>query len=437
MTLILTIANERGVHQSSDYQLTDPRTGDPITDEAGSKQLDAMIPTSMSIQLAFTGVARVTAGGRIINTREWLQSELQALPPKSDLQTICDILAKRCARQMKPLTPKGELTLVLAVAEIGQPFRVAVISNAQTKKTQFDIQVRTVKKPFHLISGYRDAVPEIERHRLKALARDTEKSPGEIRKALAAINAIAAWKSKGWISEECWIGSQFADGALRRIETHAFGQVGGTIPQLVGGLDMLQWVKDNFQAAPGQEIQLHPLGAVMAGPGGATLLPPPQGAPRTFTLSGGSIAGPLRSPAGTHCASLKMTMLEGGITARRNQEATGPFAEIELTRVSMCDNFAQPLLPWPQAKLSLFLDGVEVPRGWEQTFGHWVEEGIQRVSILRTSRGIRNLAFLADDEELIIVVNENELVLKPNEERADATLTAAVQWRTRMDGTRG
>lgn len=39
MTLILTIANERGVHQSSDYQLTGPRTGDPITDEAGSKQV--------------------------------------------------------------------------------------------------------------------------------------------------------------------------------------------------------------------------------------------------------------------------------------------------------------------------------------------------------------------------------------------------------------
>ena len=132
--------------------------------------LDAMIPAGMSIQLAFTGVARVTAGGKIINTREWLQAELQALPPKSDLQTICDILAKRCTKQMKPLTSKGELTLVLTVAEIGQPFRVAVISNTQTKKTQFDIQVRTVKKPFHLISGYRDAVPKIERHRLKAPA---------------------------------------------------------------------------------------------------------------------------------------------------------------------------------------------------------------------------------------------------------------------------
>ena len=157
---------------------------------------------------------------------------------------------------------------------------------------------------------------------------------------------------------------------------------------------MLQWVKENFQTAPGQEIQLRTLGAVMAGPGGATPLPPPQGEPRTFKLSGGSIAGPLRSPAGTHCASLKMTVLKGSITAKRNEEAIGSFAEIELTRVSTCDDFAQPLLPWPQAKPSLFLDGVEVPRGWEQTFGHWVVEGIQRVSIPCTSRGISKPRFL-------------------------------------------
>src|SRR5260370_33814011 len=106
---------------------------------------------------------------------------------------------------MKPLMSKGELTLLIAVAEVGQPFRVAVISNARTKK-QFEIQVRTVKKAFHLISGYRDAVPEVERHGLKALARDTDKSPQAIRKALAGINPIAAGKRKGSISEGCCVG---------------------------------------------------------------------------------------------------------------------------------------------------------------------------------------------------------------------------------------
>ena len=74
MTLIMTVANERGVHQSSDYQLSDRRTGKPITDEAGTKQLDAMILPGMSIQLAFTGVARVPSGRQTVNTREWLQA---------------------------------------------------------------------------------------------------------------------------------------------------------------------------------------------------------------------------------------------------------------------------------------------------------------------------------------------------------------------------
>jgi hypothetical protein len=40
MTLILTVANLRGVYQSSDYQLTDKDTGAPVSDRAGSKQLD-------------------------------------------------------------------------------------------------------------------------------------------------------------------------------------------------------------------------------------------------------------------------------------------------------------------------------------------------------------------------------------------------------------
>ena len=97
---------------------------------------------------------------------------------------------------MKPLTSKGELTLVLTVAEIGQPFRVAVISNTQTKKTQFDIQVRTVKKPFHLISGYRDAVPKIERHRLKALARDTENLQRKSEKLLRLSTRLLPGRAK-------------------------------------------------------------------------------------------------------------------------------------------------------------------------------------------------------------------------------------------------
>ena len=58
MTLILTVANASGVYQSSDYQLIDQRTGKPISDRAGSKQLDASFKLFTAV---YPGVAHSPA----------------------------------------------------------------------------------------------------------------------------------------------------------------------------------------------------------------------------------------------------------------------------------------------------------------------------------------------------------------------------------------
>jgi len=129
MTLILTVAHSRGVYQSSDYQLTDKETGAPWSDRAGSKQLEADFK-GLHVQLAFTGVAVVGSGSSEQRTIDWLGAELKALPGDSTLQRICNALSTRATSAMKPHGPRGVLTLVLAVAAIGEPFRVAVISNA-------------------------------------------------------------------------------------------------------------------------------------------------------------------------------------------------------------------------------------------------------------------------------------------------------------------
>jgi hypothetical protein len=137
--------------------------------EAGFKGLD--------LQLAFTGTAYVRRGSSTQRTIDWLSAELKLLQHDSTLQDICNSLLKRSATAMKPLGPGGVLTLVLAVAVVGEPFRVAVISNARwdehppRAKNHFNIAIHTIKKPFHLISGFRDSVPQIEQRRLKALAR--------------------------------------------------------------------------------------------------------------------------------------------------------------------------------------------------------------------------------------------------------------------------
>jgi hypothetical protein len=113
MTLILSVGNFRGVHQSSDYQLTDPNSGAPVSDQAGSKQLQAGF-MGQHLQLAFTGTAAVRKGASVERTIDWISAELNALPHDASLQQICDALSRRSASAMTALGPRGVLTLVLA-----------------------------------------------------------------------------------------------------------------------------------------------------------------------------------------------------------------------------------------------------------------------------------------------------------------------------------
>lgn len=438
MTLILTIANQSGIHQSSDYQLTRTDGGKPFSDDAGAKQLEANF-YRMGLQLAFTGVAVVGSGRRTI---DWLSDELKKLPFGSTLQIVCNVLARRCAKE---IGANGVLVLVLAASALGRSFSVATISNAEWGRGQyqpkvrkhFRIQIRRASKPFHLISGYRDCVTIGERQRLKALSRDTKKSPEEIRGLLGNINAVASANSKGSVSKACWVGSQFADGELIRSQMHSTSdETVGSVPAIEHGQDMVEWVKKNFRAAPGQEIRRVQAARVMVGPGGGTPIPPPEGPAREFKFSGSPIAAQLRSQSNEHCGSLQVNPLPISITARRNEETTVQFSVAELTIVSMCADFSRPLLPWPQICCPLEFDGVTIPRGWEYSVCFWVEGGVYRLLIPQTSRGVRNLAFLGSDDELVIAVNSCEMNGKEPQIQS-ATLTARVHWRSRMDGSHG
>jgi hypothetical protein len=126
MTLILTIANSSGVYQSSDYQLT--INGAPLSDKAGSKQLDASFER-LKLQLAFTGVAEIGSE----RTIDLLSAELKALPYKSNIKEICTALKDRCTAKMRPRRPHDMLTIVVAAGVLGEPFRVATISNFKEK----------------------------------------------------------------------------------------------------------------------------------------------------------------------------------------------------------------------------------------------------------------------------------------------------------------
>jgi hypothetical protein len=440
MTLILTVANSRGVYQSSDYQLTDRDTGAPVSDRAGSKQLVASFK-DLHLILAFTGVATWRVGSRTVRTVDWLSAQLKALPPESNLRAICRALAKKSE---KWCGSSGSLTLVISVASVGKPFQVVEISNTDwgrkppSVKRHFDIRVRTVQKPFHLISGFRDCVFNRERVLLKALARKMDATPKEVMTALSEINSVSADNSNGSVSKECWATAQFADGDDRRSATLNVGNQAGSISQLSGGMDFADWINKNFRAAPGEEIRLVQSAGVMVGPGGGAPVPGPVGEPKNFLISVSSVVGQLRSPSGQHCASIEFGPVSSTITARCNESATVPFAEIRLSEIQpISENFAKPMFPWPSLRSSLSVDGAAVPNDWEYTVCYWIEDGAHHVEIPQTSRGIRKVGFLGDDDELVIVVQGCVITWDSIEDRPTAVLEADVWWRARLDGTHG
>lgn len=442
MTLILTIANASGVYQSSDYELTDLVTGAPISDRAGSKQLQASFER-FDLRLAFTGIATVGAGPARQRTIDWLSEELKAVPHNCQLQDICEALAVRSLAITNPHGLRGVLDLILTVAAVGEPFRVAVISNVDWRKRppgakpHFATRINTITKPFHLISGYRDSVPALQRHRLKGLARDVGKSPKEVLDALAEINAIAAKHSRGYVSEACWVTSQVADGSATRSASLNIGQHPGDIHSLLGNLDIPEFIRKNFRAAPGQEIRLVQSAGVT---GQGTPLPPPTGEPRRFTVSGSSATGLLRSPTGDQCTSVTITQLDCVLKMRCNEEVIVPFAKVALSGTNPIGrDFSRPLFPWPQISAPLMIDNDAVPRGWEYTVGSWIENGAYRIVIPQSSRSIRNLAFLGPEEELIIVAPSEtmEYAWGEGERAPSATALARVSWRSRPDGSSG
>jgi hypothetical protein len=448
MTLILTVANAGGVHQSSDYQLTDLSTGVPVADSAGSKQLHATFER-LHLELAFTGVASVGSGTSARRTIEWLSgelNELHRLQPGASVQEICDALQQRCAAEMKPYGTKGVLTVVLTFAVVGEPFRVAVISNVDWRRrppqarNRFTVEIHTITKPLTLISGYRDAVPIYERHRLESLARGSNKRPEDIVDVLREINVVAAKNSGGYISEGCWVASQVSDGSARRRSGLNMGPHEGGIPQLLGGLDISKWVETNFRAAPGKRIGLRQMAAFVGGPGNAAPVPPPQGEPRRFRLSGATVRTRLLSPRGDHCASLEITNLDCVLLARLNEIVKVPLAKVIVSSVNRtCAAFPQPMLPWPTISVPLSIDDAPVARGWEYTAAHWIDGTVHHVTIAETSRSIRNVAFLGDSDELVIVVpvTAEELSWDLAGDGLTRELQANVWWRARLDGTRG
>lgn len=443
LTLILTLANASAIYQASDYQLTDGVTGRPLSD-AGAKQLGAHFK-GLDVRVAFTGIASVAIGAGRRPTIAFLADEIKAMAPDSSFEDVCASLATVSTEIVRPYGPKGVLTLIVTATEIGRPARVAEISNMDWRgqkpqaEPHFRTAIHTIVKPFALISGFRRAVSKPQQHRLRGLARDTTRPHTQVLEVLRQINAAAAKRSHGWISEGCWLTSQLVESQAIRSTAQNIGAHAGGVPILIGGLDITEFVLKNFEPAPGQQIRLLQSASVSAGPGGGTPLPLPSGEPREIAFAGSAASRSLYGAGGNQGLRVRIDHPASQVATRLNEQVTVPLSTVRLETFGATSDCPRPKAPWPQLPTPLTIDGVTVPRGWEYSVVYWVSRGAHRVEILQTSRSIRNIAFLKADEELVVVVPSEsiELSWRDDEQVPQLKLTGRVWWKSRGGGTLG
>jgi hypothetical protein len=247
MTLILTVGNERGIYQSSDFQQTEPLTGKFVSDKPGSKQLDSA-HGALQVKLSLTGVASI--GTR--KTMDWLTDEMKKLKQITNINAICEALVQRGNTELGSGQNNHGLLLMLAVGEVDRPFRVAEIANVDPEtwapRKEFKRTIRTTDEPFYLARGSgADSISDDEKRRLEALSRDTTKSPKQILNELAEINKDVGARSNGKVSAGCWVGSLYKDETYRStISTMAWNSGGkeGYVPQIWNQQDLLESLKN-------------------------------------------------------------------------------------------------------------------------------------------------------------------------------------------------
>ena len=233
--LLLNLLGPRGIHQSSDYRLTDLATRRPIEDQFGSKQL-AHLASIWSAQISFTGFAQI--GQR--KTRDWILECLRRQPQSADAATALSALASRAAVELRCVRWKDWFLTIVATVRERSATRLFVVScidrPAKPPLNQpldhFEVSEVSTATPRVLIFGSRRAVTNADRKLLKQLSRSTL-DQAEIRRALARINVRSAIRSNGTVGEACLVTSA-ADGSSA---SENYGRTPGITVDIAGSAE--------------------------------------------------------------------------------------------------------------------------------------------------------------------------------------------------------
>jgi hypothetical protein len=272
MTLLLNLLGPRGIHQSSDYRLTDLATRRPIEDEFGSKQL-AYVASTWSAQISFTGFAQI--GQR--KTRDWILECLRRQPQSADAATALSGLASRAAVELRGVPRKERFLTIVATVLERSATRLFVVSCTDRPGKpppnqpldHFEVSEVSTSTPRVLIFGSTHTVTKADRKFLKQLSRGTV-DQAEIRRALARINVRSAIRSNGAVSEGCLVTSTTPDGGSA---SENYGGTPGLTVDMAGSAEAFDVISEaqrgkrpvfiqskgvTWQGAPANEMTFEP-----------------------------------------------------------------------------------------------------------------------------------------------------------------------------------
>jgi hypothetical protein len=467
MTLLLNLVGPRGIHQSSDFRLTDVLTRQPIEDEFGSKQLHHVAKT-WSAWVSFTGFAQI--GHR--KTRDWILGSLGRATGSAD--TSIAELAATAALELRHI-PRKEwfLTIVATVIETGQATRLFVVScldrPAKPPLSQpldhFEVHELSIENPQVFIFGCADTVTKADRKFLDKLNRG-KADQAEIRRSLARVNARSAKRSNGTVSEGCLVSSTTPDG---RNALENFGGTPGVTVDMAGSAQMLEVItkaqkgkrpmfrQGRAATAVGmKELTLEPMNVsegstlvvkcvsdspalFVTDSGGNTFrrAPRPLGAKAIdedvewAKLEEGLLAGPSHlipfsstcrsvtfdGPDGLKYGSMEIVGMEGDAVVEKNRVAkiTLGIATVRITPAFK--HSTQAIRTTCDIRSVLTINGVQ-PHGWEYTVDMVLDDAGGTVSIQGNSVALRSKNFasplpgLTESEELIVVSSVRPAVIK-------------------------
>lgn len=434
MSLVLTLAAPWAIHQSSDYRLTPltPSQAAGPDDVAGAKQL-TVNSVGLVAQVCFTGAAQVGN----LRTRERISQIIGQATQPVDIDRIASEIADRGTEAVKtfPLDRKM-LTVVIAVAEHGKTPRIIMISNVDRfdgpRRAQpidrLEVSSLVPTQPILRSFGWDVALSHDDRKYLIGLLRSNS-NPKEIKEALAAVNRRIALdrKSADLISEGCMVSSLFDDGTCNAIN---FGEVAGVPDSFMEGINISDFIKKHFKAAPGKQITLvQSASAFRTGKEGYRELLP-EGEPRTlhFSTATTRMIG-IANTFGGEFDKLTLSGQAGSIAIRKNEPARAILNTVtwEMGETSRDESgFRQ--FPFLRITNLPTVDGAQ-PRSWDYLFDVAVGREAHSVTIHKMSTSLRSVHFekalpiLGPTEELVMVAPRENLTLTARIEERSITGT--------------